>query len=292
METGVIVSTVAGYFFVQHGGELARCRARGKLKQQGVVPLAGDLVRFIAARGEGIIEEVLPRRNQLTRPAVANVDAAMAVVAADQPTPDLLLVDKILAMASYLELEPLVCVNKRDLAPRQAEELARLYLGAGYQAAACSALDGTGIDELAGLAAGKTVVLAGQSGVGKSHITTRIARPWPELAVEVGTISPKGRRGRHTTRQVTLLAGIQGGKIADTPGFSALVPDIPSSDLAGCFPDLVNLARQCRFSTCAHVHEPGCAVKQGVAAGTVAQSRYNNYRRLLDQIKAKEDSRY
>lgn len=293
MERGVVVCSVAGFFFVDNGGELILCRARGRLKQKGISPLAGDLVCYSAdGANSGLIEEILPRHNLLTRPAVANIDGVVSVAAVEQPAPDLLLMDKILALAQYMGLAPMVCINKEDLAPLAATELGGIYQNAGYQTVVCSALSGAGIDQLSRMLAGKTVVLAGQSGVGKSHIVTRLTRPWPDLAVQLGKISAKGRRGRHTTRQVTLLRGKSGGRIADTPGFSTMIPDIPSADLAGCFPDLARLAAGCRFNTCLHVQEPGCAVKQSVDAGKLNQIRYQNYLRLFEQIKAKEGSRY
>lgn len=294
MESGVIISSLAGYFFVSVGDKLLMCRARGKLREKGVIPLAGDRVKLSAevATESVVVTELLPRRNYLVRPAVANVDKVIVVMCPRQPKPNLLLVDKIIAMACHADMEPVVCVNKADLDMKSAESLAAVYKEAGHETVITSAVTGMGTEMLSHIIGKSTVVLAGQSGVGKSLLTTLVSRAWPDMEVQVGRVSNKGGRGRHTTRQVSLLSGLHGGRVADTPGFSMLDPDMPSDYLSHCFIEFREFMAACRFNNCSHVHEPGCAVRAAVDNGSINVSRYQNYCRLLSEIQEKEGTRY
>lgn len=289
---GIIVSVIAGYYFVEADGEIWICRGRGKLRLNDLPPLAGDRVVFTPGRdGVGRIEAVLPRDNYLRRPAVANIDGVVVVLTPKSPAPSLLMVDKLLAQALAMGVEGIVCVNKEDLEPKGARLLARMYEDAGFVSLICSALTGDGIDKLGDILKGRTVVLAGQSGVGKSHIAGLIAKKQLELPLAVGKLSAKLGRGKHTTRQVSLLPLNGGGRLADTPGFSVFDLELESSELHRYFPEF-QLGERCKFSPCYHIHEPGCAVKARLAENGISQTRYENYTRIFAELQEKEANRY
>jgi len=292
--TGIILSVVAGYYFVEHENQIYLCRGRGKLRNAGTSPLSGDNVQFSITPGEdtGLVEGILPRRNQLARPAVANVDAVVIIIAAKNPEPDLLMLDKLLALVNSYGLEPIICVNKADLNPEKALGYANLYNGVGIQTIVCSGETGLGIDELSRLIGGRIVVLAGQSGVGKSHITEKIAVGKLDIPIQIGAVSAKLGRGKHTTRQVSLLPLACGGKVADTPGFSVFDLEMESSELHRVYPDFLRHADDCRFSSCRHIHEPDCAVKEHLRLGDIDPGRYDNYLKIHEELKQKEANRY
>jgi ribosome biogenesis GTPase len=293
-DTGIILSVVAGYYFVEHENQIYLCRGRGKLRRAGTSPLSGDRVLFSISSGEetGVVEKILPRRNQLVRPAVANVDAVVIVIAAKNPEPDFMMLDKLLALVSSLGLEPIICVNKADLDPDKAQSYAQLYNQVGYQTIVCSGETGQGLTELSQLIGGKIVVLAGQSGVGKSHITRSIAVGEMDIPLQIGELSAKLGRGKHTTRQVSLLPLACGGKVADTPGFSVFDLEMESRELRRVFPDFLRYANQCRFSSCRHINEPACAVKEKLELGEIDSGRYDNYLKIHEELKQKEANRY
>lgn len=292
--TGIVVSVVAGYYFVEHGDKVYLCRGRGKLRRAGASPLAGDIVRFKIEEGAetGVIEAIAPRRNQLHRPAVANVDAVVVVLSSRSPQPDLYTTDKLLAYLTSRGIPSVVCVNKCDLDPRGATEYAELYLGAGYSALSCSAETGQRLDQLSALLATKTVVLAGQSGVGKSKITSALAVAELAVPLQIGQLSAKIERGKQTTRQVSLLPLAGGGKIADTPGFSVYELDLDSRELQRVYPEFLRYAGGCKFSSCLHIHEPDCAVKEHLRLGDIDSGRYNNYLRIYQELREREAQRY
>lgn len=290
--TGIIVSVVAGYYFVDSGGEIFLCRGRGKLRKKGINPLVGDKVEFSFTGGEdGSVQHIFPRRNQLDRPAVANVDCVVIVLAPQDPEPNFLMIDKLLALVSARGLDPMVCINKADINPERAANWAKLYGSIGFPTVICSVETGEGLDHLVGLIGERTVVLAGQSGVGKSRITSEIAVGHLDIPIQVGEISRKGRRGKHTTRQVSLLPLGSGGKIADTPGFSVLDINLESKALHLYYPEFKKFSPGCQFSPCLHIHEPVCAVKEHLDRG-VSPLRYDNYLKIFEELRQKEDKRY
>ena len=292
--TGIILSVVAGYYFVEHNDQIYLCRGRGKLRKAGTPPLSGDNVLFSITPGEetGLVESILPRRNQLVRPAIANVDAVVVVIAAKNPEPDLLMLDKLLALINSFGLDPIICVNKTDLAPEKAQLYTDLYNQVGMQTIMCSGETGQGLQELSSLIGGRIVVLAGQSGVGKSHITEKIAVGKLDIPIQIGAVSAKLGRGKHTTRQVSLLPLACGGKVADTPGFSVFDLEMESTDLHRVYPEFIRYAQGCRFSSCRHIHEPVCAVKEHLDLGHIDAGRYSNYLKIYEELKQKEANRY
>ena len=290
---GVVLSGLAGFYTVRtDDGRTWQCQARGKVRKADVV-LGGDRVVLTPVDAErAVIERVLPRRNRLTRPPVANVTLLVAVLALSRPDPDLQLLDRLLVMAEAAGLEPLVCFNKADLvAPERAEELASLYRTAGYPVVVTSARTGQGIPELASRLRHHVATLGGPSGVGKSALLNALC---PGTGQATGEVSQRLGRGRHTTRAVRLLPLPGGGVVADTPGFSRLeLAGVQARRLSSLMRDIAGLAPGCAFgSRCLHQGEPGCAVQAALEAGTLAPSRYAHYRRLLEELVEMEARRY
>ncbi len=287
MHQGLIVKGYGGFYFVQSDRGICRCTGRGRLKMSEQSLLVGDHVLFtIVENGSGVIERVLPRKNTLSRPPVANVDQAILVFALANPEPDLKLLDRLLILCEVERIDILICLNKVDLASGQfASKLAGIYQGAGYEVIFTSAIKKMGIESLREKVKGKISVVAGPSGAGKSTILNALE---PGMALKTGEISSKLKRGRHTTRHVELLP-VAGGFIADTPGFSNLyLPDMKRTELGRYFPEISDLAGQCRFLDCLHFQEPDCAVKAAIDKGIISRCRYQNYVTFLAEVMARE----
>ncbi len=283
--TGQIVKALSGFYYVDTGkGEPIPCRGRGKLRHQKMTPLVGDQVEITAMPdGTGMVDAVHPRKNQFQRPMVANIDQLIIVASGAVPVTDPFLIDRMAAVAEWKGCEPVICFNKWDLA--QVDGLAALYQKAGFTTLKVSAETGEGVPELAALLAGKLSAFTGNSGVGKSSILNAIQ---PDFSIQVGEVSEKLGRGRHTTRHVELFR-VGDGLVADTPGFSSFDVDqmeaIPKEDLAAAFREFRPWLDRCRFRGCAHVKEKGCAVREAVKAGEIDPSRHKSYVRLYEQAK-------
>ena len=239
---------------------------------------------IVREQGKGTVDTILPRRNALIRPAVANVDVLVVLASCAIPQTEPFLIDRILTIAARQDVPCLVCVNKDDLAP--AAPLAEIYRKAGIPTIVTSAATGEGIETLRAQIAGKFAVFTGNSGVGKSSVLNALA---PELALPVGEVSQKLGRGRHTTRHIELFSLPGGTYIADTPGFSSFDTDrmdaIPKEELAQTFVEFLPYLGQCQFPDCAHRKEPGCAIRAAVEQGAIGKSRYESYLRLYDIVK-------
>ena len=286
--TGTIVKALSGFYYVDVGQEhqLVTCRGRGKLRHQKIKPLVGDRVSItVNDDATGMVDEVLPRSNQFQRPMVANMDQLVILASGAIPVTDPFLIDRMISLAEYKGCEPIVCFNKWDLEPVQ--HLVELYHKAGFRAMALSAHTGEGLEQLLALLDGKISAFTGNSGVGKSSVLNALC---PQFQLEVGQVSEKLGRGRHTTRHVELFR-VGGGLVADTPGFSAFDVEqmelIPKEELASTFREFRPYLEQCRFVGCAHVKERGCAVREAVENGTIAQSRHLSYVRLYEQVKSR-----
>ena len=290
---GKIIKGVGGFYEVLSGGEVYTLRARGKFRREGLTPLPGDECEFTPGSGEelGFVDKILPRRNALRRPMVANVDLLVLVVTACEPEPDLLLLDKLLLAASLLRMEALIAVNKCDIAaPQAVEGLSRQYALAVPSVIPVSAKSGRGIAELLEKMRGKCCCFSGQSGVGKTSILNRL---FPGRERETGGMSEKTARGRHTTRHAELLPFPGGGAVADTPGFSLIEMDsLEPSQLPFCYPEFAPYAGKCRFAGCLHDSEPDCAVKAAAEAGVIPPERMQRYRAILAETREKWRSRY
>lgn len=283
--TGRIVKALSGFYYVDTGEEPPiPCRGRGRLRHQKLTPLVGDQVEIsVQDDGTGMVDAVLPRKNQFHRPMVANIDQMVLIASGAIPVTDPFLIDRMAAMAEWKDCEVLICFNKCDL--DRAEELAAIYRKAGFATLQVSAETGDGIPELSAAIAGKVSAFTGNSGVGKSSILNTLQ---PGFSLEVGEVSEKLGRGRHTTRHVELFP-VCGGLVADTPGFSAFdveqMEAIPKDELAGAFREFRPYLDGCRFQGCAHVKERGCAVRDAVDAGEIALSRHKSYVRLYEQAR-------
>lgn len=283
LREGVVVRAYGGYFFVQDGREEWECSLRGRIRLEKLQVMVGDRVVLKQRHGRsGVIEKVLPRSTALVRPPVANVDQAVVVFAVREPDPNPGLLDRFLIMASMNRVEPLICLNKVDLAGGVLPELLDRYRR-GYRVVVTSAKTGEGLERLREELKGRVSVFAGPSGVGKSTILNALL---PELGLKTGDISKKLKKGRHTTRHAELIPLPEGGWVADTPGFSSLeLPDLKPEDLGAYFPEMETYSWQCYFSGCLHHKEPRCAVKEAVEAGHISGERYNQYVEFLEELR-------
>ena len=282
---GIIFKALSGFYYVDCGGRTVTCRARGKFRHEKIKPLVGDRVSVtVQADGSGTVDTVLPRKNEFQRPAVANIDLLVVVASGAVPVTDPFLIDRVVAMAERRGCESVICFNKWDL--EQPQGLFETYQKAGFPTLRVSAETGEGIDALSTLIAEKVCAFTGNSGVGKSSILNALE---PGFHLQVGDVSDKLGRGRHTTRHVELYRLKNGAVVADTPGFSSFEEETG----VGCGPEEVQYAfrelapylDRCRFVGCAHVKEKGCAVLEALAAGEIAQSRHDSYVRLYEQAK-------
>ncbi len=285
MEQGILLKGIGGFYYVEAAGAIYECKARGAFRKHGIRPMAGDQVRISIPENQSCsIEEILPRKNALIRPPVANMDQIFIVASVCHPLPNPLVIDKMIAVAEDKGIEPIVVLSKADLgdwSPWQA-----LYEAAGIRFVAVSAVTGQGVAEIQELLRGKLSAFTGNSGVGKSTLLNGLEEGY---ALETGEISQKLGRGRHTTRQVELLKLSGGGYVADTPGFSTV--DIERYDMVKkdhlqySFREFAPYLGQCKFPSCAHVCEKGCAVLEAVEQGRIPASRHQSYAAMYHEVK-------
>ena len=287
---GKIIKGIAGFYYVSvvESG-IYECKAKGIFRKEKLKPLVGDVVEITVLDEDekiGNIVKILPRINELIRPASANIDQAMVVFAVADPKPSLLLLDRFLVMMECQGIDTIICFNKTDLVnDERLDELANIYQSCGYQTLCVSAKEQTSIDEIRKLLEGKTTVIAGPSGVGKSSLVNILQE---EVHMQTGETSKKLGRGRHTTRHSQLLMINDTTFLMDTPGFSSLYPeDIEKEELQNYFREFHEYARWCRFKPCTHIHEPQCAIIEALEKGEISQSRYRNYVTLFEELKGK-----
>ncbi len=287
---GKIIRGVGGFYYVTADDLFTyECKARGIFRNESVKPLVGDDVEIEILSPEdrlANITKVYERRNSLIRPEVANVDQAMIIFAASEPKPNLNLLDRFLIMMRRQEVETVIVFNKKDkVTASDLDSLYRIYEKSGNRVIFSSALFSEGIEAIMDELKGKTTVLAGPSGVGKSSIMNTVN---PGAAMETGDLSRKLGRGKHTTRHSELKPVCRDTYLVDTPGFSSLyVPDIEAGMLKEYYPEFDEYADHCRFSGCLHLKEPDCAVKEAVEEGLISRSRYDNYVYLYEELKDK-----
>ncbi|MDF2886027.1 MAG: ribosome small subunit-dependent GTPase [Lacrimispora sp.] len=288
--TGKILKGIAGFYYVHSkDGNLYECKAKGIFRNRNVKPLVGDDVEISVqdeTERKGNIEVILPRKNALVRPAVANVDQALVVFSITHPEPNLNLLDRFLVMMESQDVPVIICFNKIDLT--QEEEmgnLRRMYEAAGYAVYFTSIYENKGIGCVRDILAGKTTVLAGPSGVGKSSLTNLL---YPEAEMETARISEKIQRGKHTTRHSELFGIGNQTYMMDTPGFSSMyLENMECGQLKEYFPEFQPYESDCRFLGCVHIGERVCGIKNAVTEGNISQSRYDNYRLLYEELKEK-----
>lgn len=289
MSEGIIRKALSGFYYVDDGSDVVTCRARGRHRHAGQTPLVGDRVRFTRLEdGSGALDEIMPRKNEFYRPAVANIDLLVVVASQAVPVTDPFLIDRVAAIAESRGCDSLICINKCDLA--SGGELAHIYRQAGFPTLLLSARSGEGIESLRQAIAGKVCAFTGNSGVGKSSLLNALE---PDMALATAQVSDKLGRGKHTTRHVELFRLSCGALVADTPGFSSF--DVDHMELGRkealqyAFREFAPYLGKCCFQDCAHLKEKGCAVLEAVNVGKIPASRHRSYLRLYEEAKAIPD---
>lgn len=282
---GIIRKCIGGFYYVEAADTVYECRARGIFRNQGMTPVAGDrAVISVLPDGKGSLDRIEERKNSLVRPPVANLDYLAVVVSMAEPAPSPLVVDKMLALAEWNHVEPIVVINKIDL--QDPVEWVRIYRRAGFEVFSVSARLDKSVEPLRCFLGGKVTAFTGNSGVGKSSLLNVID---PRFSLETGAISQKLGRGRHTTRSAELFPLENGGYIVDTPGFASLdlerIQRIYKEELPYCFREFVPLLGRCRFTSCSHTKEAGCAVLEAVAEGKISPQRHESYKAMYDEVK-------
>lgn len=286
---GIIIKGIGGFYYVEAAdGIIYECKARGVFRKEKITPLAGDRVEItVESNNKNSIDKILERRNFFKRPPIANVDTLVIVSSVCDPRPNLLIIDRLTAVALYKNVEPIIVFTKDDL--QSANEFVKIYTNAGFKTFAVSNETGEGIEKVKSIIDGGVTVFTGNSGVGKSSLINRM---YPDFCLETGEISRKLGRGRHTTRHVELFK-VGSGYIADTPGFSSLDFEtndlIKKDELAFCFPDFTDYIGSCRFSTCAHVNDKGCSLVEAVKNGDVERTRHESYVTMYNEVKDIKD---
>ncbi len=283
--TGIIIKAIGGLYTVEASDGVYECKARGLFRKKGISPNCGDNVKISAENAsKGVIEEILPRRSQIIRPPLSNLDVLVFVSSVCEPRPNLLLLDEFIAIAEFKKIIPVVVFTKID--KQDSSDLAKLYRDAGLTVFEVNNLTGEGSEEVKAFLEGKLSAFTGNTGVGKSSLMNRI---FPELKLETNEISEKLGRGKHTTRHVQLYKLEKGGYIADTPGFSSFDTNrydiIYKDELADCFCEFRQYLGKCRFPNCSHTKEKGCAVIEAVNEGKIARSRHESYINMYEQAK-------
>ena len=285
---GKIIRGVGGFYYVyREDGLIYACRARGLFRKDKIKPLPGDDAEFFVTDEtdrEGSIVQILPRRNRLLRPEIANADQTLVIFAVRKPEPNTGLLDRLLIEVEQKELEPVICFNKTDLAePGDVDRLKTVYRDAGYPLHFISCATGEGIESLRQRLAHKTTVLMGNSGVGKSTLINLLC---PQAQMETGAISEKLKRGRHTTRHTELFYLSEDSYLMDTPGFSAMELILPDpADLRFYYKEFDPWYPKCRFNDCTHTEEKDCAVRTAVQEGRINGERYEQYKEIYLEIK-------
>ncbi len=280
---GKIVKLTGGYYYINCEDKIYETRARGNFRHQKIDPIVGDIVEFKYEENSlGYIEKVYPRKNMLTRPKVSNVDTALIVIPVRDPEYNLMLIDKTIIQAEYEGIEIAVVINKVDLDEEESKKLFDIYTKSGFKTFMISATIKDTLIDLKQFLKGKTVALCGVSAAGKSSITSQIL----DKNVEIGRVSDKTRRGKHTTRHVELLYS-NDIYIFDTPGFSSINLDIDYEDLKNYFREFKEYQKFCKFNNCNHINEPKCGVKKAVLEGNIPKTRYENYTQIFEDLKKK-----
>lgn len=284
---GKIVKGIAGFYYVYTAAGLIECKAKGVFRKDKIKPLVGDNVEIELVDETllaGNIIQILPRSNALIRPASANIDQALVIFAIVKPNPNYNLLDRFLITMEKQKLKAVICFNKKDIASSEEQnEIEEAYGKCGYRVLFVSGTNKQGIDEIKKCLKGKTTVVAGPSGVGKSTIINAL---YPDANMETGEISRKIERGKHTTRHAQLFALDEDTFIMDTPGFTSLsLGEMEKEELQGYYPEFAEYEKNCRFGGCSHISEPVCGVKNALAEGKISQVRYDNYMMLYEELK-------
>lgn len=281
---GIILKGIGGFYYVEAAGAVYECKARGAFRKSGIKPLAGDRVEIsVNDKAENTIDVIKERSSLMLRPPVANIDRLFIVASAKEPSPVMLIIDRLTAIAVSRGIEPVIVFTKSDLAA--VDEYVDIYRNAGIKTIAVSSVNGEGVDEVKNELKNHISAFCGNSGVGKSTLLNAIN---PSLGLKTAEISDKLGRGRHTTRQSELFK-VDGGYVADTPGFSSLELEetevILKDDLPYAFPEFEQYIGQCKFTSCLHVKDKGCRILEAVENGDIPKSRHESYCVMMEQAK-------
>lgn len=293
MKQGIIIENISNIFKIICENELYTCDARGKLKKDDIKPVVGDKVNFEITKIEektGVIEEILPRKNYIKRPKIANINQIVLVISSKMPKPDLLMLDKQLVFAEYMNIRPVIVINKIDLAKEIAEEIKEQYKFTNYEIIETNAKKNIGIYELRNVLKNKISVFSGNSGVGKSTLLNDLFED--NLTLE-GKISSKNKRGKNTTTTVKLYELEENTFIADSPGFSTFdIYEIETTNLAEYFVEFKEYIENCEFVGCTHIKEENCGIKQALKENKISQNRYERYIKIYEEIKDREEHKW
>ena len=284
MENGIIIKALSGFYYVDIGSAVVECHARGLFRKSNDSPLVGDRVSIeVLQDGSGVVKSIEPRKNELKRPPISNIDKLFIVSAYSTPAPNTFVIDSMTAIAEDKEIEPVIVFNKCDVG--SFDEIADTYRNCGFKVYVVSAATGEGVEQIRNELKDSVSVFAGNTGVGKSSLLNAL---FSDLLLKTGEVSEKLGRGRHTTRHVQLFSVGDNGFVADTPGFSSI--DIEESDLIYkenlqfAFREFSEYIGGCKFTSCTHTGERGCAICEALEAGRISQSRYENYKRLYSEL--------
>ena len=287
--SGIIIKITGGFYYVEVDDYVYECKARGVFRKRGCTPLVGDYVDIEVPEGDGYcsISSIKDRKNSLVRPALANLDVLVIVSSVVEPVANTYIIDKMISAAVDKDIEPVVVFSKTDL--QDCSKYLEIYQKVGIKAIEYSSVTKKGLEEIKEVLSGKVSAFSGNSGVGKSTLLNAL---FPELSLATGEISDKLGRGRHTTRTVELFKCF-GGYVADTPGFSTVDLDryeiIRKENLQYCFPEFSEYINECKFTSCAHLCEKGCAVIAAVEEGIIPKSRHESYVRMYNEVKDIKD---
>lgn len=293
MKQGIIIENISNIFKIICRNELYICDARGKLKKEDIKPVVGDKVNFEITKLEektGVIEEILPRKNYIKRPKIANINQMVLVISSKMPKPDLLMLDKQLSFAEYMNIKPVIVINKIDLSKEIAEEIKEQYKFTNYEIIETNAKENIGIHELRNVLKNKISVFSGNSGVGKSTLLNDLFED--NLTLE-GKISSKNKRGKNTTTTVKLYELEENTFIADSPGFSTFdIYEIETTNLAEYFVEFKEHIKNCEFVGCTHIKEEKCGIKQALKENKISQNRYERYIKIYEELKDREEHKW
>lgn len=293
MKKGLVIENSSNLYRVKSDGDIYDCNAKGKFKKEDISPVVGDIVEISVLEAEkktAVIEKIENRKNYSKRPKVSNITQLILVLSCKTPKPDLLMLDKQLAFAEYLQIKPIIVLNKIDLENKEIEEIKETYSEIGYQVILTNAKEGDGIEELKEKLRGNISAFSGNSGVGKSTLINAI---FEESITQEGLISQKNKRGKNTTTQVKLYEIEQDSYIMDTPGFSTFdIYEIESKELENYFIEFRPYIKYCEFVGCTHIKEEACGIKEAIRAGKITQARYERYQKIYLELKDREEHKW